>query len=98
MVETTQMLDKHTATVKDALSLIKRTFRKAAGSTPLRTIIIVPREVLSKIARDIDPESRLYQDPVGDVIYFNGIAIVAEESGEGGIRTASEQLTKWVGA
>lgn len=92
MANDLNMLDKRNATVADAVNLLKRTFLKSAMSTRNRTTIIVPREALPKIAKAIDETGRLYPEPLGDFIHFNGISIVAEEGGEAALKEA----TTWI--
>lgn len=89
--EYSQTLDKHTATVADAISLLKRTLSKVAMSTRYQTAIIVPREALPKIAKAINPSGQLYPDPIGDFIHFHGVSIISKESGEAGIHAALEK-------
>jgi hypothetical protein len=72
-----------TTEVPAAINLIKRTFLKVSKKSFDRIAIVVPKESIEKIAEAIDPNGHLYQ-PIGDFIHFNGVAIVAEESGEAG--------------
>lgn len=78
--------------VADAINLIKRTFRKVSQASRDRIAIVVPRESVEKIATAIDPAGNLYPVPVGNFIFFNGVAIVCEESGDAGRTEAQEWL------
>jgi hypothetical protein len=75
-----------------AINLIKRTFLKVSKKSFDRIAIVVPKESVEKIAAAIDPKGHLYQQ-IGDFIHFNGVAIVAEESGEQGRLAAQAWLT-----
>jgi hypothetical protein len=74
-----------------AINLIKRTFLKVSKKSFDRIAIVVPKESVQKIAAAIDPNGDLYQS-IGDFIHFNGVAIVAEESGETGMAEAQAWL------
>jgi hypothetical protein len=84
-----------TAEVPYAINYIKRTFLKVSKKSFDRIVIVVPKESVEKIAAAIDPKGDLYQ-PIGDFIHFNGVAIVAEESGEVG-RTEAQAWLKTCG-
>lgn len=75
--------DPHEA-VPVAINLIKRTFLKVTMASRNHVAVVVPRESVEKLATAIDPARRMYPAPVGNFIFFNGVAIVCEEAGDAG--------------
>ena len=97
MAEHDHMLDKHAATIVDALLLLKRTCHKVARITPA---IAVPAEALPKIAKAIDPTGALYDRQAShsqSYILFAGIRIVAEETSGSALIDAAAEIQRRTG-
>lgn len=65
--------------VGQAINILKRQLLKVSQATSHHLVVTDPREAVEKIARAIDPFSKLYPDIVGDHIYYNGVCIIAED-------------------
>lgn len=81
--------------IAQAISILKRQFRKVSNAVNLHLTIVVPRSALHQIKGALDPDSHLYSSAwKHNFISFNGVLLVAEEDGDAGIKVALDYLQR----
>lgn len=81
--------------VAQAISILKRQFKKVTNAVTDHLTIVIPRSALKQIKGALDPDSNLYSSAWEyNFISFNGVLLVAEEDGDAGIKAALDYLQR----